>query len=224
MTEGSMSFIVVTDIQGNGTTYFQGSVPVGSQFVLGDGVRRVGSDMFINIFTEDKTTLLQAVQFHTSCINAPLELKDRFGASQLVQFTNAAQGSVSCSVDFSFRVDISVPTSVTGSVNLTSLIATTNFGGDVDLTDRASGEIISSGDSVAVVLEGEVDASVNFMYEIMFTVEGTQNPGGTICKGMDKLSFEAGNIPDAPAIQTPTAPSAPRMPTIPTPAGRRAFT
>jgi hypothetical protein len=215
-TEGSRSFIVVTDIPGNGTTYFQGVVPVGSQYVLGDGVSRVGSDMFINIFTEDRSTLLQAVQYHTSCSNLPLQLKDRFGASQLVQFTNAAQGSVSCSVDFSFRVDISVPTSVSGSVSLTFLNATTNFGGDVDLTDQASGEVISSGGGVAVVLVGTVDASVRFKYAIMFVVAGTQNPGGDTCQGMDAMSFGAGNRPGAPTFPTPSAPIGP--------AGRRTFT
>ena len=213
--EGAFSFIVVTDIQGNGIIYFRGMVPVGSQYVLGDGSSLVGADMFINIFTEDGSTLLQAVQYHTSCTSSPLELKDRFGASQLVQFTNAAQGSVSCSVDFSFRVDISVPTSVTGSVALKSLIGNSNFGGVIDLTEKAAGETISSGGSVAVILEGTVDASVRFMYVIMFAAEGTQNPNGALCKGMDTLSFEGGSRPSAPSISTPTAPTV-KGPTIPT--------
>jgi hypothetical protein len=206
-TEGAMSYIVVTDIRGRGRTYFQGMVPVGSQYILGDGVNRVEADMFINIFAPDRATLLQAVQYHSSCASPPLELMDRFGASQIVQFLNKAQGNVTSFADFKFRLDVSVPMASGENITLKSLIANTNFAGRINLTNQIAGETVTPGGNVVVVLEGTIDASVRRMYVIMFVIEGTQNRSGEICTGMDTLSLEAGNAPDAPSYVTPTAPT-----------------
>ena len=206
--EGATSYIIVTDIKGNGITYFQGPVPVGSQFILGDGVNRVEADMFINIYTADQTTLLQAVQYHSSC-SSSLELKNRFGASQLVQYFNEVQGNVSCFADFSFEIDIEVPISVGGdNVTLTSLVANTNFAGPIDLTSQVAGQVVSPGGSVQVTLQGTIDASIRRMYVLMIEIAGTK-ASGQICKGSDTLSFEGGNVPGAPTpAGLPTAPTA----------------
>jgi hypothetical protein len=206
-TEGATSYIIVTDVKGRGITYFEGPVAVGSQFVLGDGVNRVEADMFINIFSPDQSTLLQAVQYHSSC-SSNLELKNRFGASQLVQYFNEVQGNVSCFADFSFSIDIEVPITVGGeSVTLTSLIADTNFAGVIDLTSQVAGQVVTPGGSVQVTLEGTIDASVRRMYVLMIEIEGAK-PDGQICRGSNTLSFEAGNVPGAPTpAGLPSSPS-----------------
>jgi hypothetical protein len=210
--EGATSYIIVTDIRGMGITYFQGTVPIGSQYILGDGVNRVEADMLINIFSTDRTTLLQSVQYHSSC-SSTLELKNRFGASQIVQYYNTLQGNVSCFADFSFSADIEVPISAgAGNVTLTSLVANTNFAAQIDLTGQVAGVVVSPGDTVQVNLQGTIDASIRRMYVIMFEILGVKS-SGTVCTGSDTLSFEAGNIPGAPSpASLPTAP----LPTTPT--------
>ena len=218
--EGAISYIVVTDIKGKGITYFEGPVPVGSQYVLGDGVNRVEADMFINIYSgPDQATLLQAVQYHSSC-SSTLELKNRFGASQLVQYFNEVQGNVSCFADFAFSIDIEVPISVGGdNVTLTSLIATTNFAGVLNLSDQVAGKTVSPGGSIAVTLQGTIDASIRRTYVLELTVEGAK-PSGEICRGSDTLSFEAGNVPGAPTpAGLPSAPSSKSKKTGPTSPG-----
>jgi len=108
VNEGDQVYIVVTDIKGESITYFEGTVGVGEIFPLNDGGERFQADMFVMIYSPDQSTLLQMVQYHSSC-SSNLELKNRFGASQLVSFTNEVQGLVSCFATFSFALDIAVP-------------------------------------------------------------------------------------------------------------------
>jgi len=197
--EGAESFIVVTDIKGNGITYFSGLVGVGETFPLNDNNERFEADMFITISTPDQGTVLQMVQFHSSC-SSNLELKNRFGASQLVEFVNSVQGVVSCFVSFSFSLEIIVPIEATTTepIILTSLTAMTNFAGDLDLTDQVEGQTISPGSApVIVTLEGTIDASTQMRYTLFFNINGNVVATGQPCTGMDMLSFLAGNEPGA---------------------------
>jgi len=199
VNEGDQAYIIVTDIKGNGITYFEGLVAVGETFPINDNNERFEADMFIMIFSPDQSTPLQMVQFHSSC-SQNLELKNRFGASQLVEFMNELQGTVSCFVTFSFAIQITVPISATGSqtILLTSLTAMTNFAGDLDLTDQVEGQTIGPGSSpVLVTLEGTIDASEQMRYTLMFNIEGVVEATGQPCTGMDMLSFLAGNVPGA---------------------------
>lgn len=192
-TEGEQAYIVVTDIKGLGITYFAGLVAVGQQFPVNDGNQRFEPNMFINIYTPDQSALVQAVQLHTSC-PSNFELKNRFGASQLVEFYNDVQGSVSCFETFDFSV--AIPVSMSGeSITLTGLIAMTNFAGFVDLTSQVAGQTVLPGGSVTVTLQGTIDLTEQRRYTAMFTIEGTKIQSGDPCGGSELASFVAGNTP-----------------------------
>jgi len=146
------------------------------------------------------------VQFHSSC-SQNLELKNRFGASQLVEFMNELQGLVSCFQTVSFAIDVALPISATGSesIELTSMTAMTSFAGMVDLTDQVAGMVIGpDSPSIVVTLEGTINAADRQRYTIVYNVEGTRVSDGEACSGMDMISFIAGFDPNAPGA-APTA-------------------
>jgi hypothetical protein len=192
----------VTDAKGKGITYFSGVVNVGDTYSLNDSGQRFEADQFIKVYTEDQATLLQDVQYHSSC-SQNLELKNRFGANQIVEFTNEEQGLVSCFQTFSFDLQIAIPIAVEGgeAITLTNLTADTNFAGFFDLTDQVAGTTVQPGESVVATLEGTVDFSTEKTYALDFRIEGT-NSDGELCIGQDSLSFVAGGLPP----QVPSAP------------------
>ena len=200
VNEGEQAYIVVTDIKGLGITYFSGLVAVGETYVLNDGGERFETDQFITIYTPDQSTVLQMVQYHCSC-SSNLELKNRFGASQLVEFVNDLQGVVSCFQTISFAIDVALPVTATGSeeIELTSMTAMTSFAGDVDLTDQVAGQVIGPDNpSVVVTLEGTINAAERQTYTIAYDVQGTRVADGELCTGMDMISIVAGADPNAP--------------------------
>jgi len=204
--EGEESYIVVTDIKGNGITYFEGLVAVGDTFPLNDGGERFEADQFITISTPDRSTVLQMVQYHSSC-SSNLELKNRFGASQLVEFFNEEQGLVSCFQTISFAIDVALPIEATGSepIELTSMTAMTSFAGMVDLTDQVRGMIIGpDSPSIVVTLMGTINAAERQRYTIVYNVDGTRVSDGEACTGMDMISFLAGYDPNAAPVASPT--------------------
>ena len=199
VSEGEQVFIVVTDIKGLGITYFEGIVAVGEIYDLNDNGERFEADQFITIYTADRNTVLEQVQYHSSC-SSNLELKNRFGASQLVEFQNDLQGVVSCFATFSFSLDISVPLTAVGEdIRITSLTAETNFAGIVDLTPQViNTPALGPGEAVIVTLEGTIDASSRKTYTILYNIEGIRVRDDAACTGMDMVSFEAGRV-DSPA-------------------------
>ena len=215
VNEGDEVYIIVTDIKGIGITYFEGIVGVGDTLPLNDDNQQFEADMFVKIYTPDQSTQLQMVQFHTSC-SRNLELKNRFGSVQLVEFINFRQGIVSCFTDFSFALEITVPITAVGEdVMITSLVAMTNFAGVIDLTDQVVGQPpIEPGGSLIVTLEGTIDASERMTYTIMYSIQGVRVSDGTMCTGMETVSFEAGRDESLP-VPTAPAPTAP----VPAPSG-----
>ena len=208
---GEEVHILVTDIKGNGITYFDGIVRVGDFYPLNDGGERFEADQFITISTPDQSTVLQEVQYDSSC-SQNLELKNRFGANQLVGFFNDVQGNVTCFNTFEFSLDIEVPITVSGdSVTLTSLVAMTNFAGTIDLTDQVAGQTVGPGGQVLVTLSGTIDTSTRREYTLMFSIEGVRNPDGATCSGMNTITFEAGYLPGQrpPSLPTPPPPPTP---------------
>ena len=142
---GEEAFIIVTDIKGDGITYFSGPVSVGETFSLNDGNELFETDMFIMIYTPDQQTLLQTVQFRTSCSSA-LYLLDRFGAAQLVGFFNDLQGGVSVSTVYLLALTFNVPADADfDPTEFTSMTAETSWAGEVDWTDRVADQVIAPG-------------------------------------------------------------------------------
>ena len=194
------AYIIVTDIKGLGITYFEGPVEVGELFDLNDNEELFEPDMFISIFTPDQSTLLQKVQFHTSC-SRNLELLNRFGASQLVEFINEKQGVVSSFSTVSFAIEVALPITATSteSIELTSMTVMASFTETTDLTNQVAGTVIGpDSPSVVVSFEGTINAAEPMTYTIAYNVEGERVSDGALCTGMDMDSFEVGPDPNAP--------------------------
>lgn len=192
---GDPVHILVTDVKGNGIIYFDGMVEVGDTYPLNDNGERFEADQFITISTTDRGTVLQEVQYHSSC-SQNLSLKDQFGANQLVSFFNEAQGNVTCFNTFDIALDIEVPIAVdNNSVTLTSLVATTSFDGAVNLTQQVNGQSVEPGGNAIVTYSFTTDASIRQLYTLMFSIGGVGNPDGTLCAGMSTIAFEAGHLP-----------------------------
>jgi hypothetical protein len=215
--EGAQSHIIVTDIKGNGIVYFDGLVGVGENFRLNDDNQRFQADMLITISSTDQSTVLQIVQYHSSC-SSNLELKNRFGASQPIQFFNDVQGNVTCFGTLSFDLDIQVPFTIVGgsSITLETMTTVTNFAGIIDLTDQVQGTTVFPGDIVTVTLTATIDASERRRYTLLTTITGTANPGGNTCIGTEFESFFAGS-PKAPIFPTIMPTRAPTVSPAPTP-------
>ena len=206
INEGEQVYIIVTDIKGLGVTYFSGLVAVGETYSLNDEGQRFEADQFITVYTPDQSTVLQSVQYHSSC-SSNLELKNRFGASQLVEFINDLQGLVSCFQTVSFAIDVALPITATGSesIELTTMTAMTSFAGLIDLTPQVAGQVIGpDSPSIVVTLEGTINAAERQMYTIAYSVEGVRVSDGALCTGMDMISFVAGADPNATAPSAPT--------------------
>jgi hypothetical protein len=207
-SRGTPYFIVVSDAASDGVTYFSGVVNVGETYTLQNG-QPFSDDQIIRIFTADRSTLLQNVQYGSSCTDN-LVLLNRFGANQLVEFTNQQQGLVSAFESFSFAVTISVPdVPEARPVLITSLTADTNINGVIDLTEQVRGNPILPGQSLLATLVGEVDLTTSRTYELRFNVEG-KDAKGNLCVGQESVSFQAGGLPPVPGqpapVQSPTLP------------------
>ncbi|MCI0796814.1 MAG: hypothetical protein J4N99_08345, partial [Chloroflexi bacterium] len=69
-------------------TWFEGAVPLNGTFDISAALAnkdRLSSNTYVLVFTEDGSTLLQSIKFHTSC-SQPLNLGDQFGSALLVGF------------------------------------------------------------------------------------------------------------------------------------------
>jgi hypothetical protein len=209
--DGDRAYIVVTDVENKGLIYHQDFVTVGSNYYLRTppGETRFVADQRIMIYknedTADPTNLLQTVQYHSSC-SSNLELKNRFGASQLVEFQNQLQGNVTCFASAQFDLAIVIPIDIEGtSATLTKLTALTNFQGFVDLTDQVAGMEIVPGGTVTVNLPVLFDLTERRRYTILMQITATANPSGKVCTGTDFKSFLAGHpLPESVPTATPT--------------------
>ena len=74
------------------SVYFSGDVDAGGSFTADNGGDKFGSETFVHIFSEDGGTLLQTINFHTSC-SAPLVIGDQYGSVSLGGYTFEENGS-----------------------------------------------------------------------------------------------------------------------------------
>jgi hypothetical protein len=201
--DGIESYIVVTDAKGKDITYFEGLVRVGENYRLNDGGEPFEADQQIFIYTAagpSMDNLLQAVQYHSSC-SQEFELKQRFGASQLVEFFNEEQGNVSCFAALEFDLDIMIPITIEGEeICLETLTAITNFVGDLDLSEQVAGVCVPPGGTVTVTLGATIDATTQQRYSVLATLTGFEQPSQQFCTGTDFISFVAGGLPGGPTV------------------------
>ena len=196
--EGAHSYIVVTDSSYQGLVYFRGYVNVGDTYelVTPRGKSRFYSDLRINIYknadTSNPSNLLQRLQFNIEC-NGNLELINRFGASQLVEFVNQQQGVVNTTVPVTFDLEIEIPSSSHMEVlTMQSLIATTDFAGTIDFTPTVVGhEIVSGTDSTALIVS--IPVAVNAVetrrYSVTTELIAMDNASGMLCMRTDTHSL-----------------------------------
>lgn len=78
---GSLAYIVATDVKGE-TIFFEGWSEVFSLYLMQNNMERFPADQIITVYSsdaKDEASLLQRVQYHSSC-SQNLDLLNRFGS------------------------------------------------------------------------------------------------------------------------------------------------
>lgn len=225
---GTQAWIQVTSCKGEGAKYHDDWVTVGDTFYINDGDQPLVADQRISIYSSaDKSedSLLQVVEFSTAC-TGNLALKDRFGASQVVEWYNVQQGAVSTMVNVSFNIALDIPPSAGAGLTLESAKVSMTYGGaSTDLTIDLGGTFIPAGTVLPVTVPATIDVTEDLSYSFSIEVVGV-DANGNNCIGSGSYSFTSGpNQPNTPAptsnsLPTPTispgVSSPPVVPEIPT--------
>ena len=192
---GESSFIVVTDLEGD-TIFHRDFVRVGSVYTLSDGGETFPANQLINIYrnnnTEDPDSVLQSVQYHSSC-SSNLFLKDRFGASQLVLWVNEDQGTVSCFANQTFNLDITIPIDIAGGpATVTGLTVASNIDPFFfNLTEGIVGTVAGAGATIQTAIAIPIDLSEKRTYTLLMTLTAVLETGQQ-CTATEITSFVAG--------------------------------
>jgi len=191
--EGEEVYIKVTDDGGFGNALFQGPVHVFEEFVLTNNGTLFADEQLISIFYPDGITPLQEIRCSLTC-SSELELGNRFGSVQPVEFYNEEQGPVALVVTFSYAVTLKLYLLVTylagESATLTDLVAITNFAGEIDLTELVQNQTIDLQHPIQqLALSGNVSSETQVNYTIDYVYEGVTNSDGAFCNGTDSTSF-----------------------------------
>ena len=189
--EGEESYILVTDAASKGITYHEAYVAVGSEFVIDSGNGQPMEDGFlIQIYDQDdKTTLLQTVSYSQSLCSSTLELSGRFGASQVVGYTNQLQGDIKMFASYTTTLDVSFALKgLLQAAAMDSLSFFTSFAGLIDATDQVQGQVITPSQPVTVTLPVEVDLFNPTRHTLLAGV----SVGGGACTTTEFLSFRTG--------------------------------
>lgn len=217
---GEKSFIVVTDIKGEGIVYHSDWVEVGQSFTLSDAGNRFEANQLITIYNSSNTNnpnnIIQSLQYHSSC-SSNLFLKDRFGAVQLIQWVNEDQGVISCFANQTFDLDITVPISIEGGpATITSLTVASNVDPFFfNFTDEIGGTFLSAGETLSTSIDVPLDLTHRKTYNFLITVLALTANGQT-CRGTDLQSFTAG-APLPPLFPSAAPSLAPAGTSPPTP-------
>ena len=200
------AYIRATNYRNENTIYFEGTVEWDGTFNLtepnGD---RLPADMNFTVYDREGGTLLQRVQYHSSC-SQNLFLKDRYGANQLVGFYNPLQGLVDCFVTSNYTFTFG--NNGTFPAVLESLVALTTPFGPFNLTDDVLGQMLMPGESFVVYLPIELDLTVRQRYTVLATITGNFFDNGITCSSSDFLDFVAGGTtaPSVPTVAPTTVP------------------
>jgi len=195
--EGSEAWVVVTAQNDNSIVYYRGPVTVGAIYRLEDqqkpGTRFV-ADQTISVYSsKDETTsnLLQVVDYHSSC-SQNLDLKNRFGASQIVEWFNEEQGLITCFSNISYDLRVNIPLTITGSsLTLEKLIIRTNFDGSKNLTEQVYGLVVQAGGAIVVNFDVNIDLAQQGRYTFLTTISGSTDTG-VQCDGVSFDTFLIG--------------------------------
>ena len=156
-------------------TYFDGIVSVGDFFNVTSLNGATLDKVTITTRTPDQKTILQVVRDVSTSCSTRLELHNLFGAFQIVGYENEEQGTISSSFIHEFSRNIEVPVSAVVQENTTvqvvSLLAKTNFAGDINLTNQVVGiEVVPGNAQDIVSFEGTIDTSFQRTYRFEFII------------------------------------------------------
>ena len=196
------------------TIFFAGNLKINDLYNVTDpSGNRLPADMNLTVYDSQGDTLLQRVQYHSSC-SQNLFLRDRYGASQLVSFFNELQGLVDCSITSNYTFTIA--NNGTLPATLDSLVALTTPFGPFDLTNEVLSQMLQPGDNFVVYLPIVIDLTVRQRYTILATITGTLFTGSAPCSSSDFLDCISGNAlpPSIPTLVLTTSPTRSPAPTF----------
>ena len=176
--------------------FFRDYVEVGSIYNHDSGGERFSADSLITIYknnnTGDLANLLQSVQYHSSC-SSTLFLKNRFGASILVQWTNEEQGTISCFANQTFNIEVDIPIDFQGGpATVSSLTVASNVDPFFfNLTQSVAGVAVNAGETFQTSVAVPIDLTEKRTYNMLVTLEA-ETAGGAKCTATDLVTFTAG--------------------------------
>jgi hypothetical protein len=205
---------IVAEEHGGGDVYFEGFVDVGEDYTLALSGKSLPADMSITVYDPNGSSnpgdivnvanIQQTLTFHTSC-SQPLFLKDKYGAHQVVEWSNDLQGIVSC-----FVATQTGPVTLTNNFNqaitlLEANIITNFLPQPIDKTDEVVGQILMPGESVELC---SADVTVDLtdqdtQYTFLVTIVGEVSNGSITCNGADSLECSA----DVPSLFPSASPT-----------------
>jgi len=230
-TAGTVAYITATEL-GGGDTYFEGFVPVGDVYTLNDdrSFDKLSADMNITIYdpmgSSDPATIvnganiMQTIFVHLSC-SQPLFLKDRFGASQVVEWIEADGRTVSCFVQTETG-SLTLSLNATGiegadAVRLLEMNVISNTEGFINYTEQVNGVILTGGEVLELSpINVTLDLTERQRYTFFTTVVGETLDGSTECNGFDFHECVAG-IALPPLFPTLAPTASPTITPYPTP-------
>jgi hypothetical protein len=227
-TQNVTSYIIAS-VLGGGEIYFEGFVNTGNIYTLNAAPnQRVAANMNITIYDPRGQTnpvaikmpanILQTTRYHSSC-SRNLFLKDRFGNSQLVEWTSATVGLITCFITASLDISLTNPITATGSaIKLLELNSLTNFDPFIfSKTDEVNGVVLQEGQSFSPTpIVVTLDLTVRQRYNFFTTIVGETIDGFDECNGDDFFEFVAGN-PLPPTFPTVAPSASPTFTPFPTP-------
>jgi len=214
--DGAEYYVHATAQKDASIVYYSGPVTVGEVYRLEDIANpgeRFEADQTVKVFSSDDMSdanLLQLVDYHSSC-SKNLDLKNRFGASQIVEWYNEEQGLVTCFSNISYDLTIAIPLEIEGNnLTLSSLVIRTNFDGTKDLTEQVSGKTVPEGGSLNVQFDVNIDLAVKARYTFLTSISGTTDKG-VPCSGVNFDSILIGYGDDVTGTFPTQAPGAERL-------------
>ena len=151
----------------------------------------------MSIYTDEtKTTLLQEVVFNQYCQNG-LELGDKFGSAQLIEWATEDQVSQAIATNYTYQFDVSAPVSNVifegEAITLESLTIESNQAPFFwDLSDLVAGQVLVPGGTLQIPpLSVTIDLTLITTYDFVITLNG-QTAEGRFCEGTGVSSFTVG--------------------------------
>jgi hypothetical protein len=199
-TAGTTSYILATTLGGD-DIYFEGFVDVGDTFILNEGLifDRIAADMNVTVYDPagsddpativDSSNMMQTMFLHLSC-SQPLFLLDRFGAHQVVEWSEASGRVVTTQVNTTTdALTLSLNTNnIEGQdgVRLLEMNIISNTEGFINKTDEVNGVVITEGDTLVLSpINVTLDLSQRTRYTFFTTISGETLDGTAECNGFD---------------------------------------